>query len=673
MAPQLSIRGRSERAQLAGPQLGILERIAGTGASGRQPSGSQIFERLGQVEVPVEVPYDPNQPPPIPLPEIDMQESLAGKLYAEPGKTVGLGIAPALPYVGAAIGGIAALGGGGLPGIAAGGTIGKGLEIGIDAYYGGERYGPEAIPTPYSRAGTLGEMGWEGGVQAGSEALFRTGIGAGALALRTARRWTAPHMAKLAGWVTGRGSRAVPKTAAQLIKEAPETVGQFMGTESTWGNLINTIERYSETSFFGTPLRKIRATQQKMSRMVMATLSTVRGAPVPTRTSKLLAENWRAAREAVQGIASPMYQQIETVPMPGLREVAKNLLKSYDNEITGQARKVLRQIAGIDKVPNKKILIAHYQHPIIRKIYAEAGIGIEDLQTLTAGTGKEALVARKLLNRLSADLYRSGHRAESREIRMALGELDSFVESQLDDTLIAVKKNADKLWQRSYTMERVYDSLKSMVRTQVTDKPPTLNPKEFLGLVSDLTEQPKIGGRTLMMGLFDTPAEREALIDLSNYLGARDSAGAGLDMAIAHIGTALAALSVPAGIATGVVTGKVFESPKAGAAIAAAPAASLTSMYLLSVLLSKGGGARALHGYLKAPTVKAASTLIRFAFLPEAREQIPQLAETGAEGAYGLAEPVYNQLFVPDSVIGDADTAPTSIPPPDLAPPPNLN
>lgn len=501
-------------------------------------------------------------------------------------------LAPYLPATGGAIGGAI----GGIPGAALGGAAGAGL--GEFSEYLGEQdraaaRGVEGL-APVPPPGGEGESPALNIAIGGATEGALEGLGRGLF---------------MAGKYGLKGAAKLPKVAGRYI---PESVSQRFGTESTFGNLAGKLERYLGSSWLGRPLRAVRAEQMRISREILADLS-----KVPDASPRVLAENWDAAREALRMAARPGYNEVSTVPMGNTAEIAVQLLEEFDDVLNASSKKALKALTGgtggVDDVVARHLGFHNGAQALeqmgdvtfnsVKEELLRQGAVLPE----AAVTGEQALAARHALGDLASTL-RQTDPSRARDVWKAWAQLDGAIDSSLDGATRAVKQEADRLWHRSYIMNDMFDTLYKMQRAQPSGAPPVLDINAFTKFVNDLAYEPAKGaGRAAsrLDAMYHNPADRAALTDLAAFLKEKtaSTAGAsGLGESIANIGTALAAISVPTGLAIGNVPA------------AAAGAGYLGTLYGLSQLLSKGDEIYALNQYLREPTAAGVAALVRLIY-----------------------------------------------------------
>jgi hypothetical protein len=571
--------------------------------------------------------------PPIPQPvPVDMQSPLPGITAPVVGAGLQLAEDPAgtlMPHagmIGSTIGGLTF----GVPGAVVGGALGKGAQQMYETAYGDL----EEVPTPTE---AIGEMALEGAIQGATEGIGRTVFSGGGALLRL----LGPTLRKF----TGSTAKAVGETATQALKRMPESVGQVrMGADNAWADLALKLERYLGSSWVGAPLREVRRVQQQVSRDILAILSRVderilKRAGVASKET--LAENWDSAKVAIRLEAHPLYAQIDEVVMPQTGMAATKILDDLGEVITGPAKTSLRNLSkgggdikllesGTEEAARalgfSNLAEAYTKQPYLRnsEIFETA---LKELQSegLTAPaviTGELALKALHDLGELATRLTRTDP-SQGRLVWQARNRLDNAITRSLTPELKAVKAEADLLWRQSYIMDDIFENLWGAQRKQVGQAvaPPNINISSFTELIQKLAYQEAVPiageagkrvGRSSskLEALFENPADRKAMVDLADFLESKTKQGAGaagLSEAIANIGTALMALSVPIGVATGIVT----EDPKLGGGAAVG---YLGFLYGLSSLLARGKGARSLLTYFRSPTAGGAAALARLAY-----------------------------------------------------------
>src|SRR5205807_7405512 len=357
--------------------------------------------------------------------------------------------------------------------------------------------------------------------------------------------------------VLGKKAPKVGETIKGLVM--PESLGQAYGKP---GGFTQTAEHYIGRTFLGSALKRLRVAQENVSRQILAKLSGVEGA-VPEE----VAVNWAKAREATRAVAQPIYESFgEVEAKKDVAKVAVNILRDQNLRLSSKAVTALEKIASdpIDEIA-KGLGYQDAQHATARMgknvfdQYAKRIVEETGVATAPRATVADAVQARHELGDLAA------HARDPNDRRLffeAWKEVNAAIDKNLTPEQQELKREADRLWRRSYIMDRISRSLEKVEATQDPKAAPKLAAASFAKLVNGLAKE-AVGrdptGRLVRRAseldvLFDSSADRKAIVDLASFLSSKYqsmSGSAGMGESIARVGIALEALRVPYLVATG--------------------------------------------------------------------------------------------------------------------------
>jgi hypothetical protein len=518
-------------------------------------------------------------------------------------KSTGDKVLETLPVVGATIGGIAGAPAGGVGavgGAALGGAAGKAAE------QLGEKFITHSKPL-----GTSGEAAkditWEG-IKQGAYELGGRVIGA------------------IGGRVVGKILGKKAPIVGKVIKDTtiPESMGQATGKT---GGFLQTTEHYISKTFLGSALKRLKSAQEDASRQILAKLSGVVGA-APAE----VATNWAKAREATRAVAQPIYESFADVEAKTVAPVASNILKDQSLKLSAKATTALEKLAAN---PLDDLAKGLGYADVSTAEQAEKKLGAKTWNDLVAkekalGTTKvkpstiaDAIQARHELGDMAATAKDPNDR---RLLLSAWEDLNKAIDKSLTPEQQSLKKEADRLWRRSYIMDRISRRLEVIGAGQDPKSAPNIASNAFTKMVNGLAKSGvgrdasgNIVKRTSELDvLFDSPEDKKAMVDLASFLSTKyQSLGsrAGVGERLAQIGLVLEALRIPYLAATG----QEKQARK--------EAGYLGGLYILSSVLANPGGAKLVLEYFKAPVNEAGPLALRLGMMVLGKGEKPKEEE----------------------------------------------
>ena len=404
----------------------------------------------------------------------------------------------------------------------------------------------------------------------------------------------------LGGGVSRVGSRLFRGPGASAGEEIagvkiPETVGQMYGKP---GGFLQQVEHYTKGTFAGGPLKEIQAVQEDAARQIVNKLS-------GSSEGLSMSENWARAREATRIMADPMYDSLRTIPSPEGVKIANELLADDALRLSAKAKRLLGKTGG-------GALFSDLGYRSQKE--AEQKLGSEAMRQLIAkdprlGGGAitvgDLLEVRSELGKLARSTTDAAERSRLWE---AVKQVNQVTNKGLNAQQMAVKKEADKLWHRSYIMDDISDELSKMEASQDPLKQKKVAVDAFVKMVNDLAETP-LGHRgteivkypSKLDMLFDRPEDRAAMKQLASFLKSRYSrlgGQSGPAESFARIGLIFDAV------------GSVGYAAAGHPATAAASAAPIAILYSTAKVLSDPGGAvRLLRAISGTPGLVGATTV----------------------------------------------------------------
>ncbi len=425
------------------------------------------------------------------------------------------------------------------------------------------------------------------------------------------------------------------------IRPATEKIAEVAlplaaGARTRAGGLVQTLEGYLSDSWVGGQLRMLKEAQQRGFRGITNKLASASAAAPFEMAPDRLAINWARAREATRAVADPIYNNLRGLPTPQVRAVAGELLDDAElsRVIGGRAKNALLDASrGAGQEDLVKLWGFADDADAIRKLGGREAFDrwkariTNDLgKVLGLSTADDSvtfgmsLTAKTALADAAQTASTAGRADDARILWNAAKQIDSAAEAGLTAAQKAEKEVATRLWRQSYIMDDLAEVFAKMELAQSPKQAAVIAGKEFVKVVNKLRFRETVRGAsgeiTELPGkldvLFNNPADREAMIKLADFISKRAVRGAeGLGNSLARIGTALAAVGVPAGAALGAFYGGVSGAVGGAFAGALPSALYLGSLHVVSSLIARPGGIALLKRYFQAPTAAATANLIR--------------------------------------------------------------
>jgi hypothetical protein len=479
-----------------------------------------------------------------------------------------------LPTIGCILGGLLGSSVGSVEpggGSVVGGLVGSGAGGGAGKIF--QKQGRELIfgDKPDTPGTEVKDVGWEALKQSGYE-LFGRALGAvgGRMFART-------------------GEKAGEEIGGVKI---PETMGQMYGKT---GGLMQQVEHYTRGTFVGGPLKNIHDAQETAARAIVNKLS-------GSSEGLSMAENWARAREATRIMASPLYESLVEIPAKGGGSVASSVLTDESLRLSAKAKTALTKAAGYSDL-----------NPMIRTANATAkGLGYKswdkwaekeglervlqyfpkDMQEALRGSETKVGDLLEARSELAKQASSVADAAERSRLWDAVEQINDAIDKSLKPEQLLVKREADKLWRRSYIMDTVQEELGKMEASQDPLKQKRVAVDAFVRLVNDLAETPiSREGSTIVTRaskldvLFDSPQDRQAMKQLASFLKSKYSrlgGESGPAESFARIGLIFDVVGS---------VGTLLAGHPGTAAAAVSPVAGL---YAVAKVLSDPGGAQRL-------------------------------------------------------------------------------
>ena len=402
----------------------------------------------------------------------------------------------------------------------------------------------------------------------------------------------------------GKGPAPIEDTKIAGVK-IPETVGQKYGRS---GGFTRTVEHYAAGTYLGGPLRSVEKAQMTAMGNAVSKLSRID----PTKLDPgEVAKNWEMATQETRIAADPLYDSIREVQVPKTVTVAQSILLDDNAVLSPASRKALGNLSGEGpESVHAKNLGYKSKAEAISKIGQrtwDQTLAAEQGESKAAPTVGNAIKARHALdNQIKATTDRGQRFA----LQQARDTLNKSIDDSLDGDAKVTKQQADLLYRRSYIQDKIAAVLRKGERSQSPAATPMVRPNAFVSMVNDLARRKLTHTEGTVRELpsdldvlYDNPADRKAMLDLSVFLKEKHSnfaGAAGLSESIARIGVALETTSLPL---------QALIHPQA----AAIQAAGLLGTYALSEILAHPGGPEMILKYLRSTPASQAVQATRLA------------------------------------------------------------